>query len=127
MRSRCHDPEVPVNTSTRKALLLATLLILVPAPRAFSQETPPIGTLTIAEVSATPVQVFSASLNYTHSALPGTGGGAAGQSQPIFSSFLLAKLVDGTSPSFLVNAASGRLFPQARIDLFGPDGLTILT
>ena len=55
------------------------------------------------------------------------GAGDPASGKPAFSTFTLTKFVDGTSPGLLVNAASGRLFPQARIDLFAPDGLTVLT
>ena len=110
--------------SKRRAWLLATLLTLVPVHQAFTQELRPVGTLTIAEISALPVQVFSAGVSYN---VPPTGPGGGGPTgQAYFSTFSLTKFVDGTSPLLLVNAASGRLFPQARIDLFGPDGITVL-
>jgi type VI protein secretion system component Hcp len=40
---------------------------------------------------------------------------------------MLTKLLDATSPNLLVSAASGRVFPAGRIDLYDPAGTTVLT
>jgi type VI protein secretion system component Hcp len=55
------------------------------------------------------------------------GGGGGGTGAATFSTFTLTKLVDATSPNLLVSAASGRVFPAGRIDLYDPSGTTILT
>lgn len=107
-----------------RAPLLAALLALAPVGHPFAQELRPIGTLTIAEVTDQPVQVFSAGLSYSTPAA--TGGGAA-PTKVTFSTFAVTKAVDATSPRLLVNAASGRVLTQARIDLFDSAGTSVLT
>lgn len=103
------------------ALTLGVLLAVVPVG-AFAQELQPIGTLTIPAVSADPVTVFAAGVSYT---VPNSVIGGGGKAS--FSTFNLAKRVDSTSPRLLVSAASGRHFPEARIEIFNPAGTAVHT
>jgi type VI protein secretion system component Hcp len=113
-----------MDASKEKGLLLGALLAFLTIEHAFAQELQPIGTLAIPTVIEQPVSVFSAGLSYTIT--PPTGGGGAAPAAS-FSTFTLTKLADGTSPLLLVNAASGRSWPQARIDLFNSSASTVLT
>lgn len=75
-----------------------------------------VGTLTIAGVADQPVPVYSAGITYK---APESGGGAPPVAAT-FSAFTITKLVDAISPRLLVSAASGGIFPQARIDFYDP-------
>lgn len=108
------------------ALTLGALLSVVSVGHAFAQELQPIGTLTIPAVSADPVTIFAAGVSYTVPE-PTGGGGGGGGGKPSFSTFNLAKRVDGTSPRLLVSAASRRHFPEARIEIFNPAGTAVHT
>ena len=99
------------------ALTFGLLLAIVPAGDAAAQTLQTIGTLLIPGVTQQPNPVFSAGVKYT---LPPGG-------RIIFSAFTLTKQVNAISPKILESAASGRHFPQAKIDLFKPDGTTALT
>lgn len=90
---------------------------------ALAQDTP-IGTLTIPEVTQQPVGVFSAGVSYN---IPTNERGSRSAGTAMFSTFMLTKLVDGTSPNLLTSAASGRVFPTGRIDLYDPGGTNVLT
>lgn len=103
--------------------LLVAMFALMLADRAFPQEVA-IGTLTIPEVTQQPVQVFSAGVSYS---IPASEGGGRSPGAATFSTFTLTKLIDATSPNLLVSAASGRVFPAGRIDLYDPAGTTVLT
>src|SRR5688572_23550230 len=117
--------EVTAMSNTKyTALFLGALSLAMSVPQATAQVLQPIGTLTISDVTAQPISIFRAGVGY---ALLGTGGGGGAPEPASFTDFTLTKLLDSTSPMLLVNAASGRLFAQARIDLFGPDGQTVLT
>lgn len=99
------------------ALTFGVLLVIMPAGDAVAQTLQTIGTLLIPEVAQQPVPVFSAGVKYT---LPPGG-------RITFSAFTLTKRVNATSPRLLESVARGRRFPDARIDLFKPDGTTVLT
>lgn len=111
-------------TAKPKFLFLIALFTLIWMDRALSQEAP-VGTLTIPDVTQQPVQIFSAGVGYSIPASDSGGGGPRGKA--IFGEFTLTKLVDATSPTLLVSAASGRIFPAARIELYDSSGTTVLT
>lgn len=89
---------------------------------AFAQTLRTVGSLTIPTVIDSPVPVYSAGVSYTRPA-EAVGGGS--QNQLTFSVFKLTKLIDPISPILLVNAASGTVFPQAKIDIFQADATLI--
>lgn len=112
-----------MTTAKRRSPFVIALFALVLVGPAFAQDTP-IGTLTIPEVTQQPVELFSAGVSYS---IPAPSGGGGAQGAVRFSTFSLTKLVDATSPNLLVSAASGRIFPAAKIDLYDPAGTTVVT
>jgi type VI protein secretion system component Hcp len=108
----------------RKASLIAALLAFAPVDQAFTQELQTIGTLTIPEITESAVPVYSAGVSYT---IPAATGGGSSPGPAAFSTFTLTKLLDAVSPRLLVNAASRRVFPQARIDFIAPDQTLLST
>ena len=103
------------------ALTFGVLVVIVPAGDAVAQTLKAIGTVLIPIPGTTlqPNAVFSAGVKYTS---PPPGGQI-----PTFSAFTLTKRVNAASPRLLESAALGRRLPQAIIDLFKPDGTTVLT
>jgi type VI protein secretion system component Hcp len=97
----------------------------LPADEVLAQALLSIGTLSIPGITSSPVAVYSAGLSYKfEGGDAASGGGGAGKVS--FSLFTLTKRVDASSPKFLVSAASGETFPNARIELLSADG-TLLT
>jgi type VI protein secretion system component Hcp len=108
------------------ALTLGTLLAVALAGDAIAQTFQQIGTLLIPGVTQQPVPIFSAGVGYKLTGIDLDGGVATiGRAQ--FGVFTLKKRVDTTSPILLESLASGGRIQQASIDLFAPDGRTVLT
>lgn len=100
------------------AAIFAIVLSAAPLSNASAQAAlQTVGTLTIPGVADQPVPVYSAGITYT---VPESSGGGAAPGAATFSAFTVTKLIDAVSPRLLVSAASGGIFPQARIDFYDP-------
>jgi type VI protein secretion system component Hcp len=105
------------------AFILGSILGMMPASYASAEDLKKIGTVMIPELTQQPAPIFSVGVQY--STTPSSGGGA-GMGRSEFTPFTLIKKVDAASPKLLVDVASGRHIPQVSVDVFAPNGTTVL-